>query len=115
MATNETSTSQNSKVEGITIRKEGTICIHSKTKEKYGLEGMKFASPTYDASESVLTIKSAEEPPTSFAVSLGNGGGALNIKCPCFLDQNQISFREASKVFSVNDGEKGKEIKIKTK
>lgn len=112
MGDEEKGSPRNSKAGGITIRKDGTICIHRKAKEKYGLEGRNFAAPSYDPADSMLTVQFTDESPTTFAISK-EPGGTLAIKCPSFLDQNEIPFREGSKVLPISSGEEGKEIKAK--
>lgn len=85
---------------GVTIRKQGKICIHKQTLRAYGLEDLQFVTLEYDAGTSMLKIQpTVEENPSSFKVLRANGNVPV-IPCKEWLDENQIPYQDGAKVFN---------------
>jgi hypothetical protein len=88
---------------GITVRREGKICILKQTLEEYDLGDLDYVTLEYHPAESLLIITpSYEEVPPSHEVKREKDNTPV-IQCQDFLDLIKFSYKDGpEKVFKAN-------------
>ncbi len=97
---------------GITIRKDRRISIHKATIEQFGLEEMNFVVLSYDAENSILSIKPSGEEESALPV-VKQASGPPVIESENLLDELGIERQEESKSYSAEWDEANKAIVVK--
>ena len=96
---------------GITIRKDRRISIHKATIEQFGLEEMNFVVLSYDAENSVLSIKPSGEEESALPV-VRQASGPPVIESEDLLDELGIERQEESKSYTAEWDEASKAIVV---
>lgn len=94
-------------VPAVTIRNNGSLCIHRKAVEQFKLEGMRFVTLHHDQKEGLLGIRPEgdESDPSAFRISREKGR-SFTLSCQAFLHSCGVSYKEGSKVYPANWDEK---------
>ena len=99
---------------GVTIRKNGSICINRKAIDEFNIGAMRFATLHYDESDKLLGIKPETDNSDASAWRISKEKSRTSvIYCQAFLKHCEIPYTQGSKTYRARWDDRQQMILVK--